>query len=98
MLGSGRYATRRLRQLSAGQLAVEEGRSGVDPIPVQVVQGLAGGDAAGPHKRQSGDVVLREVPHEFPTAMNGPTTSGACPVSPRNSPYAVHSKDYPAAD
>jgi hypothetical protein len=62
MLGRDGYAVRILQQLTARKLCLQQQRFGIDPIPVQVVQGLTGGDAARPQKRTMRDLALGRTP------------------------------------
>ena len=63
MLGRDGYAARILRQLTARKLRLQQQRLGIDPIPVQVAQGLTCGDAARPQKRTLRDLALGNAPH-----------------------------------
>src|SRR5215469_10501241 len=63
MLRRDGYAAGFRRQLIARKLRFQQQRLGIDPIPVQVAQGLTGGGAAAPQKRALRDVALRNAPH-----------------------------------
>src|SRR5262245_21716918 len=63
MLRRDGYATGFRRQLTARKLSLQQQRLGIDPIPVQVAQGLTGGGAAAPQKRALRNVALGNAPH-----------------------------------
>src|ERR1700719_1632303 len=63
MLRRDGYAARIRRQLTGRKLRLQQQRLGLDPIPVQVAQGLTGRGAAAPQKRALRDRALGNAPH-----------------------------------
>src|SRR5215472_19166937 len=61
VLGSDGYADIALRQLTSREPSLEQGRLRIDPPSIEVTQGLARGDAAGPQQR----ALLRDNGHDL---------------------------------